>query len=1042
MATDPSTSRAERLLGLALAKGWITRSEALEAEGPGALLARGRLTAGQVEALEAELSRSELRAAPLEEGLSETTTLFHETWLAEWSHFEDLTLLAEGGMGRIFKGRDQRLQRRVAVKLLRRDDPELAARFLREASLQAQVEHPNVCRIYEAGEWKGQAFIAMQLIEGETLKLAARRMTLEDKLDVMIQVCEGVHAAHQQGLIHRDLKPSNLMVRLVEDSWRAFVLDFGLARTVSATGLTQSGVVMGTVHYMSPEQAKGEDRSLDRRADVYALGATLYELFAGEPPFSQYQGLEALGRILSEDPAPLRRKAPQVPRDLETVVMKCLDRNRDRRYDTARTLAGELRRVLDGEPVEGRPISPLERGWRWMGRNRLGMGAGAGALMALALLGALGVNARMEARRASLRLAEWDLEAERTEGELRLLRMRVAGGQGWEDLDVRLRELARAGTAEQRHAWGRVLLALGRDDEAATQLERAWAEGARGPSAAWHLGVALQARLRSVGELSRRLPQADLGEAWRQREAAALGPRILLLLREGLGASPELPPLREARLAAAEGRRGEALLKAREAYRRQPWCVEARHLEADLLLEQALGEPEPGPALARLGEAAATLQEARRLAPGDGRAPVREAWIWTRTLDFLRRGGGDSAEARAARARCLEALEGLRDAPSLGQVARAWTLLESGPEGAPSAGALAGTVAAAHPEWLTPALLAAQAGLQGGPEALPEALASARKLAALSPDHPYALWLLERALAGSAARELATEGRPGPLWEEALQVVRAAGRRQPEVAFHVFQEGRLLLGASRQDLAHGRDPRTQASAATAALARGLALAPSEADAQADLARAYLYMGRYEAWAGLEAEGRLSEARRAAFRAQQLDPTALEPCRLQGAASLVQAERARSQGRPLTPWLVEARRWAGRCRVLAPARPEGLTQELKAGLLDPEFTPSALQALWQALEALPAARDHREAQLALGWAAGRLGRWPAALAAAQRAVALDEHNGEARLLEARALGALARVAPEGPAREDLLAQARASESRAHALDPLLQRRVLP
>lgn len=1045
MAPDAETSRAERLLGLGLAKGWITRAQALEAEGLEGLVDRGVLSAGQAEALEVELARSEVRSARTEAPDPEGTTLFHETWLAEWSHFEDLSLLAEGGMGRIFKARDQRLQRRVAVKLLRRDDPELAARFLREASLQAQVEHPNVCRIYEAGEWKGQAFIAMQLIEGETLKAAARRMTLEDKLDVMIQVCEGVHAAHQQGLIHRDLKPTNLMVRLVEDSWRAFVLDFGLARTISASGLTQSGVVMGTVHYMSPEQARGEDRTLDRRADLYALGATLYELFAGEPPFSQYQGLEALGRILSEDATPLRRKAPQVPRDLETVVMKCLDRNRDRRYDNARVLAGELRRVLEGEPIEGRPISAAERGWRWMRRNRLGMGAGAGALTALALFGALGFRASLEARRASLRLAEHDLEAERLEADLRLVRMGTAGGAGWSELEGRIRDLAaeaREGAPEACHAWGRVLLALGREEEAAEALERAWAGGARGPSVAWHLGSALLGRLRAVEELSRRLPRADLGEAWRAREGAALRARAADLLRAGLSGAPEPLLLRDALLAAAEGRRSEALLKTRDAYRRRPWWVEARYLEADLLLDQALAEGDRAQALAGLEEAAATLQAARQQAPGDGRGPIREAWIWTQALDLRRQAGLDPEPARAALARCLVALEGAPEVPAQAQLVRAWALLGSGPHGEARAAGMAEAVAAAHPGWASPALLAAHARLRGPKAALPEALAGVRKVARAFPDHPYALWLLETALVQAAERELAEGDRPGALWGEALEVTRSAGRRQPEVAFHAFQEGRLLVEAAQQDLAHGRDPGTQAGAAAAVLARGLALRPQDGAAQSDLARAYLTRGRFAAWSGLEADAQLSEARRAAFRAHELDPTDLEPCRIQGLASLVQAERARSLGRPGAPWLLEVRRWADRCRALAPERPEGAVLALRAALLDAATPSQEVTRLQRSLDALPTAADHREAQLALGWASYRLAHWKAAAESARRAAALDAFSGEARLLEARALTALAQETPEGPARSDLQAQARAAETQAQVLDPLLARRSLP
>ncbi len=1028
MAREDESRPSERLLGLALAKGWIGRSEVLEGPEVGELVARGRLSQGQAEALAMELARAGHR--PLEEDApTETTTLFHETW----SHFEDLTLLAEGGMGRIFKALDQRLQRRVAVKLLRRDDPELAARFLREASLQAQVEHPNVCRIYEAGEWKGQAYIAMQLIEGETLKVAARRMTLEDKLDVMIQVCEGVHAAHQQGLIHRDLKPTNLMVRLVEGSWRAFVLDFGLARTVSATGLTQSGVVMGTVHYMSPQQAKGQDRSLDRRADVYALGATLYELFAGEPPFAQYQGLEALGRILAEDAEPLRRKAPQVPRDLETVVMKCLDRNRDRRYDQARQLAGELRRVLDGEPVEGRPISPWERGWRWMRRNRLGMVAGAGALMALGLFGALALRSKLEARRAQLSLLTWDQVADRFEAVLRLGRRAPEGG--WADLEARLRVLgleASELTPAQRHARGRILLALGRAEEAAQELEQAWAEGARGPATAWPLGLALEGRLQAEGELARKLEAPDLERAWRLQEAERLKPRILALLREGAPAAPESIPLREAHLAAAEGHDAEALLKVREALALQPWQVEARLLEADLRVEGARREADPHRARPHLEAALEALRAAGAQAPRDGRIALREARIHA-----LLEADGPSSAARWANLARAEADPGTS---ALASLERAWMGRAEGPEAPQAFEALAQRLAALHPRWLTPALLLGQAQLlhPGAPH--PKVLEDLRGLARSRPEHPLVVGLLHEGLLQGALRELAERGQPGSAWEEALQTLRGASRAHPDRAFPAFLEGRLLLAAAERDLAHGRDPRARLDAATTALGRSLALRPAEAPAQTCLARVHLLRGRQEAATGHDAEASFSKARRAAFRALELDPRDPEPCGVQGWTSLAQAERAAALGRPLGPWLQEVRRWALRCRELAPRTVTGEVLLLRAALLEGPRT--AWEQAARELARKEGAEGDLEAQLALGWAALRSGRWEAAVHHARKGGELEGPCAEAQALALEGLTKLADQAPDGPARADLQTQAEAARARLLTLNPLWKPRGGP
>ncbi|MGH9362391.1 MAG: serine/threonine-protein kinase, partial [Thermoanaerobaculia bacterium] len=175
-------------------------------------------------------------------------------WPVEgWDRYEFVEFLGAGGMGRIYKAYDRQLGRLVALKFLRGDDPESAARFLSEARAQARVEHEHVCKIHEVGEVQGKLYIAMQYIAGRTLEEAAPRMTLEQKLRLLRQVAEGVHAAHRLGLVHRDIKPANVLVERGEDgAWRPYVTDFGLARELEAPGLTRTGMVMGTPAYMAP----------------------------------------------------------------------------------------------------------------------------------------------------------------------------------------------------------------------------------------------------------------------------------------------------------------------------------------------------------------------------------------------------------------------------------------------------------------------------------------------------------------------------------------------------------------------------------------------------------------------------------------------------------------------------------------------------------------------------------------------------------------------------------------------------------------------
>jgi len=196
--------------------------------------------------------------------------------VAHWDRYELLDLLGKGGMGSVYRARDRRLNRTIAIKFILGGNPDLTMRFLREARAQARIDHPNVCRVYEVGEVEGRAYIALQFVDGEPLHRAAARMSLDDKVAVMRDAAVAIHEAHRLGVVHRDLKPANVMVMRSDDGqWFPVVMDFGLAREASVEiGLTASGAPIGTPAYMSPEQVRGDLRAVDRRSDVYGLGAT------------------------------------------------------------------------------------------------------------------------------------------------------------------------------------------------------------------------------------------------------------------------------------------------------------------------------------------------------------------------------------------------------------------------------------------------------------------------------------------------------------------------------------------------------------------------------------------------------------------------------------------------------------------------------------------------------------------------------------------------------------------------------------------------
>ncbi len=306
---------------------------------------------------------------------------------------------ARGGLGRIVKARDHRLHRTVAIKELLQRTPSTEARFVREALITARLEHPGIVPVHEAGRWpSGDPYYSMKLVSGRTLKeLIQASDTLEGRLALVphvLAVAEAIAYAHSQRIIHRDIKPANV---IVGDFGETVVVDWGLAKdlsgqlpeaeeadvpVLSAPGTTAVGNIMGTPSYMSPEQARGEE--LDARADVYSLGAMLYEVLVGEPPHTGDSAAQIIDSALAGLPAPIERYQPHAPPDLVAVARKAMARSREARYPSAVELAEDIRRFQTGQLVTARSYSRRHRVARWIGRHR-GMVAVAGAA-ALALM--------------------------------------------------------------------------------------------------------------------------------------------------------------------------------------------------------------------------------------------------------------------------------------------------------------------------------------------------------------------------------------------------------------------------------------------------------------------------------------------------------------------------------------------------------------------------------------------------------------------------------------------------------------------------------
>ncbi|HVR84642.1 MAG TPA: serine/threonine-protein kinase, partial [Planctomycetota bacterium] len=304
--------------------------------------------------------------------------------------------LGEGATAVVYRAWDRDLRRTVALKILRESAgfSEIGRqRFRREAQAAAGLAHPNVITMHDAGEADGRLYLVMELVDGKPLSEFFRdpALDLRGRIRLIERAARGVAAAHEKGIVHRDLKPQNI---LIAAGGEPKVADFGLAHmTDSTAALTRTGSTLGTPLYMSPEQVGGKAREITPRTDVWALGAILYEVLTGRPPFQGETHLEIYERILHHDPPPLER-AEAFSRDLETVTLKALEKDPAKRHPSARELADDLRRLLDGEAISARRTSPVAKAWLRLSRRRAMIG------VAVALVAALGWIAAVHWRQA------------------------------------------------------------------------------------------------------------------------------------------------------------------------------------------------------------------------------------------------------------------------------------------------------------------------------------------------------------------------------------------------------------------------------------------------------------------------------------------------------------------------------------------------------------------------------------------------------------------------------------------------------------------
>jgi serine/threonine protein kinase/tetratricopeptide (TPR) repeat protein len=570
--------------------------------------------------------------------------------------FQLLEQVGEGAFGTVYRARDTELNRIVAVKLPRADrsiSTADAEKFLREARNAAQLSHPSIVPVYEVGHDAAVPYIVSAYIEGVTLAdaLVRQHLSYTQTATLMAQVAGALDHAHRHGVVHRDLKPSNIMLGKIEgvgnresgnlspdsrlQGSTAFVMDFGLARRDDAEiRTTVDGMVLGTPAYMSPEQARGENNRVEGRSDQYALGVILYELLTGEVPFRGAARM-VLQQILDEEPRPPRKLDDKIPRDLETIALKCMAKEQSRRYPTAGEVAADLRRYLSGEPIVARPVGRLERAWRWAKRNPRVAGLSAtvalllfigavGATVALIIINAKKTEAdrnRIEAERSG-ELARQHLELaldtlhkevneiqEQLEDQPALYPLRERLVRQAEMGLQRLAAITPEGTVDTgmmnvHERLGDIFLKLDRAQEARDQYER-------------FLGTVN--RLRNSSESSRLPPSAPVvaaakaGEACLQmedlsaagtycRQAVATAEELLVDNPESLRTARDVAQCRNG-LGRVEMQRGD-LPSAMECFKR---AVELMHRIVNSLPDDIEAKNELAEAYSYLGEARARL---------------------------------------------------------------------------------------------------------------------------------------------------------------------------------------------------------------------------------------------------------------------------------------------------------------------------------------------------------------------------------------------------------------------------------------------------